>query len=371
MKRATKVLATILLLFISTTVSLEAAGIAYAYIVEGRFFYARSTPAAVPTWRSTIHPFWGHATVPDNDANKDVIYDDMAISHAPSFGQVVHPIERKKDEIIIGIFGGSVAASLGYWAEHNPRGFNDLIAAEFPGKTVRTINFAVVGQKQPSTANILTYFLALGQEFDLVINVDGFNDAVISASNAEKGIHYSWPAPAWARAINKIAEPDLSGIGAKCPIAACYAVAKIAAVTAGSLIRLFNVPSANMMLVPRNRGSENDIISYWLKASQLMEAMAKSQGIKYLHVLQPNQWFRRSAPYGGVKENHSYDFVPVFYPKMIEAAKASGENFFDATAALDAYGDEVYSDTCCHLTEEGREQVLKVLVPHAVDALQR
>jgi len=49
------------------------------------------------------------------------------------------------------------------------------------------------GFKQPQQLQVLTYFLSVGQEFDMVVNIDGFNDVVWALNNNASGLDISIP----------------------------------------------------------------------------------------------------------------------------------------------------------------------------------
>ena len=47
----------------------------------------------------------------------------------------------------------------------------------FSGKSFRFVRLAIDGNKQPQQLMTLNYLLTLGAEFDIVINLDGVNEA--------------------------------------------------------------------------------------------------------------------------------------------------------------------------------------------------
>lgn len=73
--------------------------------------------------------------------------------------------------MIVGLFGGSFS-KLCYFSL---KSVLDRHSATL-GKNFIVINFATDGYKQPQQLMILNYLLALGAEFDVVINLDGFNE---------------------------------------------------------------------------------------------------------------------------------------------------------------------------------------------------
>ena len=106
-----------------------------------------------------------------------------------------------------------------------------------------------------------------------------------------------------------------------------------------------------------------DIARNWARASLLMRTMLAAQGIAYVHVLQPNQYFT-SRPFGpeesSVAINTASPFKPGVeqgYPALLAEAAAQSlgprTGFFDATGIFDGEKAPVYVDNCCHYTRVG------------------
>lgn len=88
--------------------------------------------------------------------------------------------------MLVGIFGGSVARQccdqgaprLAALLEWSPR---------FAGREVVPLCLGHEGYKQPEQLLVLAYLLSLGQQFDLVINIDGFNEVALGTYNNDRG----------------------------------------------------------------------------------------------------------------------------------------------------------------------------------------
>ena len=89
-----------------------------------------------------------------------------------------YPYVPDKGEIVMGVFGGSVGSGFALSAQIS--GTFDKLGnlPEWRGKKVRVLNFALPGFKQPQQLMTLAYFLNMGQHFDIIVNIDGFNEAV-------------------------------------------------------------------------------------------------------------------------------------------------------------------------------------------------
>ena len=102
------------------------------------------------------------------------------------------PIVKRDREFIVGIFGGSV--SVFFCLAGADRLVADLQQHEFfKDRTIVPLCMAHEGYKQPQQLLVLSYFLSIGQTFDLVVNIDGFNEAALSPLNDQQGIDISMP----------------------------------------------------------------------------------------------------------------------------------------------------------------------------------
>jgi hypothetical protein len=100
-----------------------------------------------------------------------------------------------------------------------------------------------------------------------------------------------------------------------------------------------------------------------------MHRLVKGTGAIYIHILQPNQWYRPSFNYLPKKPDHQYGWViePVnkFYPlylKRAEKLRENGVNFLDATMAFKGKDrDIMFADDCCHYNFKGYEILFNIV----------
>jgi hypothetical protein len=112
-----------------------------------------------------------------------------------------------------------------------------------------------------------------------------------------------------------------------------------------------------------------DIADGWAAASLLMRDMLAARGVRYLHVLQPNQYFTRrvfSDQEARVARSDEQPFKPPVergYPALTRAAAAltGREEFLDGTTAFDGETAAVYEDDCCHYTDRGSEILAEMI----------
>ena len=110
------------------------------------------------------------------------------------------------DEVRVVVTGGSVALQL---FKEGGRRLREQLSRhpELAGREIRLVALTLGGFKQPQQLMSLTWFLALGAHFDVVINVDGFNEVVLPYSdNVPEGVH-----PAFPRSWQLYAQKSLDG----------------------------------------------------------------------------------------------------------------------------------------------------------------
>jgi len=388
----------------------EAAAVGVYFFQHRTFFYTadRVIPAALPeTGRGelsadVLHPYFGPIHRPGVRPETNNI----------GFGsKQAFPFTRTSDrQFLVGIFGGSVARAF------CDRGTPRLIAAlqrdqALAGREIVPLCFSHEGYKQPQQLIVLAYFLSLGQQFDLVINIDGFNEVALGSRNQERGRDISMPSPihvdpllnlidqatltparvrtlarvsVYKERLNRLTDRMRRNRIAAVHVALdryyVFTMNRYQAETAAFDALPLNPPVSSMLLLtPPVRKRDNpgivfeDIASGWTSASLLMHDLLASRGVPYLHVLQPNQYFTRrsfSAEEARVALNSSTPFKRAIeggYPVLERAAAAlSGkEQFLDGTSAFDREPAAVYEDDCCHYTDRGYEILAGLIAERA------
>jgi hypothetical protein len=128
-------------------------------------------PRGLDPFRSVVvevvHPYYGF--VPDPHAAKGWAFSDLGFLDYSGDGSLP---KRRPGRASVGIFGGSFA--VGMYASTHSRLSACLASAA--GAPAVVANFAQGGYKQPQQLLTLSYLYSIGAEFDLVINLDGFNE---------------------------------------------------------------------------------------------------------------------------------------------------------------------------------------------------
>jgi hypothetical protein len=162
-----------------------------------------------PNIVSEVHPYVGFVEKPRQESSFRRFADGrpMPVSR---FGYVddKEPIQtRRPDRIIIAILGGSVAC---HFAINGVAQLGEQLssAPEFAGKELVFVNLALSGYKQTQQLMTLAYLLLLGAQFDLAINIDGFNEvALYELENAGRHIFPAFPRSSQVRISS--ADPDV------------------------------------------------------------------------------------------------------------------------------------------------------------------
>jgi hypothetical protein len=384
----------------------EIAAVAFYYVQHGAFFYTvarESPPPLLETSRGelsadVLHPYFGpiHRPVVRPQTN------NVGFGSKQPF-----PYTRANDrQYLVGIFGGSVAQAF------CDRGTARLAAAlqrdaDLAKREIVPLCFSHEGYKQPQQLIVLAYFLSLGQQYDLVINIDGFNEVALGSRSAERGRDISMPSPihvdpllnlidqatltparvealarisVYKRRLNSLSERMHGSRVATVHFALdryyMFTMNRYQEQVDGYDALPPNPPASSVLvLTPPMKKRESatavyaDIASGWATGSLLMRDMLAARGTRYLHVLQPNQYFTRrvfSDEEARVARNDEQPFkqpVERGYPELTRAAAAFAgrEEFLDGTTAFDGEAAAVYEDDCCHYTDRGYEILAELI----------
>lgn len=342
-----------------------------------------------------IHPYVGNVLQPKDDGGELTIDGRYRITE---FGFVDDDLpihKRAADRLIVAIVGGSVARQMALnatqiLAEELSR------VPEFAGRTYKFVRIANSGYKQPQQLMTLNYLLMLGAEFDVVINLDGFNEAALPGiDNTPHGIFAAFPRD-WGKLVASNTSPEFTRMGGyvsylrtlqrdealraeafpwsysplfqlvwnyrqqQCDHAIHRQIVAMGRLTERETTYCASGP-------PQHFRSEQEMYSHfaeiWSRSSTLIREVCEARGIRYFHFLQPNQYVEGSKPIGteeamkAVQQNIDYAIaVRACFPLMKAEGShlaANGEAFFDLTDAFADHPEPIYVDTCCHITKSG------------------
>jgi len=398
-------------------IGLEALSLAFYFINQKQFFYTRTKAQEKvvedierigirldESIVERLHPLFGYVLKQGAFTNEKL---KLKVNKHGFFSLYEYPfVKSNKNQVIIGVFGGSVANNFAVDEYVTKRLSNKLKAyPEFANKEIIVLNFGNGGYKQPQQLLILNYFLALGQELNLVINIDGFNEVALSNLNNKAQVEIGMPSVQHIKPLTGLANNNLSPFAMSsivqinenkkqlkagidklqnCQLALCHAVTSLqvkqlvnnyqqAVVKYDSQVKQSKPDTANSSIVyiPKADSVFEDVAAFdkiasmWYESSIGMNQILSSRKIKYFHFIQPNQYYPtkraftakekeiaidNKSPYiEGVKKGY-----PVLLSKVDDLQKAR-VNVFNAVNILDNTKETVYKDACCHYNSVGEE----------------
>ncbi len=401
----------VVLLVAIAVVAIETISFLAAWSIEGRRFspsestgdrqkilrQARLAPEREPEGQmpeegissQVVHPFIGFVLDPDAGVRR---VDPEGFASLPG-----PPWSEDADEVRVAVFGGSVANGLA------SKGRRILIEAlgrvpEFDRRPIVVRNFALGGYKQPQQLMILTYMLSLGQRFDVVINIDGFNEVALPY-NARTSVFpfypTKWPSRVGAlndldsqRRVGEIAHlrqlrARRSGLCNVAPLRwspTCDLVwRRLDASLQREIFELQGELDEHLQSkrafrthgplshYPSDAELFVSLAEHWRTCSLLMHQLCSRNGIHYFHFLQPNQYDPGSKPMGDVErrraiaEHFNYYYPPAVrlgYPKLAAEGKrlvAEGVAFYDLRMIFADHPEPIYRDKCCHYNLRGNQ----------------
>lgn len=356
-----------------------------------------------------LHPFVGYVMDPTDHWSSD----DDGFSRLSA--QLGFPLNRRDvlqtrapDRIIVGIFGGSVAAILGGHA----RRLEALMAKapELAGREPRVVSLAMAGYKQPQQLHALTWLTALGGQLDVVVEVDGFNDVALGpGASLPTGTSPYFPR-GWRFRTDGL-DPDQRLAAGEVevlrrrrgrradafsgPVASRSRVAATVFVL-GDRPLLARISELEAALATSDAGAGSfqatgwipewsddaamidAMVDLWERSARQMAAVARASGARYLHFLQPNQYDPGSKTLSEeeqrkyVREDHPYRrYVELGYPRLRERSarlRDEGLAVFDTTRLFADDARTLYKDACCHYNREGFEILADRVVEEIVRA---
>jgi hypothetical protein len=338
-------------------------------------------PARYVVRKEVVHPYLGY------------VHDPTVEQSSPYGISDIPPIQtRAADRVIIGFFGGSFAEDIVY---HGADAMIEQLEPLFPGKQFVIVKAVMGGYKQPQQLMAFNYFTALGGEFDIVINLDGFNEIALPVAenipNTNPFFPRQWhqrmqmlPDSALLSTIGQIQFLDTvsqrwAAVFSRAPFR--YSVTMNVIWLSGEKL-LYNRALALRARLPALAPKSAEFASVgppssfkdqaemyeslgkmWAESSFQMHTLAAARGAKYFHFLQPNQYVRGTKPMTAeerrvaIREDHPYGrSVESGYPVLQRLGAdlvKRGVNFVDLTKVFSDKRDVLYRDNCCHVNFEG------------------
>jgi hypothetical protein len=333
--------------------------------------------------REIIHPYLGFAC-DFGDAQKNKETYGISFNGTPL-------LKKEPDRLNVVILGGSVAQSMG---DALKTAFTSLCRVP-----PNVITVAMGGYKQPQQLLALSFFLSLGAEYHLVINLDGYNEIVLPISdNYRVGVYPFYPRN-WnlrisrqpsknilavigkVRYLRDLKEDNLAGLNSSFfKGSAVFGIVKM--LQFKRLNREINRSNHQLLKLqqeevktfeetgPFSEYADIDQLyqeaaGVWVRSSILLDRLARENGAEYYHFLQPNQYVEGSKVLSPEEKQLAYrpelsftEPAIIGYPILIRQGQSllkTKVNFFDATRVFAPEKRTVYIDTCCHFNDLGKK----------------
>jgi hypothetical protein len=277
------------------------------------------------------------------------------------------------------------------------------------------VRLALSGHKQPQQLMSLAYLLAQGGELDVLVNIDGYNEAALTLSeNALAGVALSYPR-SWHHRLQDVVDPRVDSDS--------YELLRLR-VLRRRAARFFDrpvlrrSPTCNLAWYVYDRWIERSLtmlgdtvrahrnqqghgfakdgpreafqseeesarkaVEIWTEGSRQLHRLCQANGICYVHVLQPNQYLEGSKPLSP-EEQEKY-FAPEEDPSVAVAKAyplmrsdggslaAQGLAFHDATLLFAGIRETLYSDYFCHYNQRGNDLLAEAVAGWILGALRR
>ena len=318
------------------------------------------------------------------------------------------PPRREDGAVLIALLGGSVGLgvtpafrnALEAWFRDNDSALRPVV-----------LGLAYNGIRQPQQIMQIANFLALGGEFDIIVNLDGHNELFVSHTNYfDYGISPFFPLW-WQQLVTFTADDKLqiSRIAAARAQQERLLQAARAAPWRWSalygIISRYRLERSETRLLTLNRelvapaageynlerqGPQWDFqdqydlrltaLRVWYRSSVMLHDLSRTAGAEYYHFLQPNQYVPDSKPLTDEELAIAYDpergSVTTYnhaYPQLLrlgDELRRHGINYHDLTQIFADNRETLYNDDCCHLNERGYELLADNMVRRLAPALQ-
>lgn len=242
----------------------------------------------------------------------------------------------------------------------------------------------------------LAYLLSHEAPIDVVVNIDGFNEVALpQAENLPKGVNPFYPRAWYYRTLRLHDQVALRRIGRASVLqddrkrwATIFRDMSKFSITRNLVWRVYDkvlerrimdvsdqlrrsqpsIPNRFLTTGPDLEiGTEAElyqkIANHWRSCSLLMKALCDLQGIEYIHVLHPNQYFEigraltETEKQNAFREDQPYrPGVVKGYPRLLAekgALIAEGVDFHDLTMIYHDIPQPIYQDDCCHPNKLG------------------
>jgi hypothetical protein len=346
------------------------------YNRELTFIYERFTADENALMRGFVgHPNFGYVF------NKDVGINNFGFETPDDF-----PYVSKKDELVVGVFGGSVGQQFGQYLLKNVDGVTKMKVCG-GDKKIKIINFGIVTQRQPQAFQIFQFY---GDQLDMAIKLDGYNEMRYFPD-----LGFPREYPTWYGLFFLLTQEK------KDQLERIYSLHKLQhrIITLGedfnflkksemyfklnmSLLRSIQrfVRAAEVRLEELSVGpirpvyhfkNDESSLRVWKKYTILQSVVANQFKVPLISVIQPSQYIEGSKIFSkeekeiAIDSNIELQNLLRKHSNMLGSAipdlKKAGVNLLDFRRVFANVSEPVFKDKCCHLNEKGNEIMTKII----------
>ena len=327
------------------------------------------------------HPFFGFGV-------RQNFSLENSINNEPLFVNKVK-IEENSKYVNILILGGSVAKHLSInnsndifkyqntQIDHEEI-FEKTINSYFQTNKFKVYNASIDGGKQPQQLFKLYYLDLLDVKFDVIINLDGFNELALTLSeNYLINDHLIYP-----RNFSRLISTFNSSFD--CLDDLNNRVSRFSYLPITELYDLYKIRNCHFYLEgeSKNVGTRfSRITKYkkedfdkaitntkkiWKISSEKIQTFSNSKNIIYMHILQPNQYLKSSKIFTKKERNlmnyEKYGNIISKYYADLKFESLNVKNKADLRYMFLKNKNEVYRDYCCHLNNYGMHEISKEII---------
>jgi hypothetical protein len=348
-----------------------------------------NTPAL--SERFLPHPYVGYVHRPGERARTKSAALGWRYPHSPV-------LKRGPGLLNVLILGGSVAQQAQRFLAQELQ--QALRRRDVTGVKVALAAGALDGFHQPQQVTAAAYFLSLGAEYDVIVNLDGFSQLLAAISLPPKGSHpvfpNAWPELTsgfgegahagalrrilrWRRSLKRVlglaeAALPLRSAAAGCALLLAARICLLrlrrleATLRAGAEDARERDQTATPAWPDDDDSNCAEAVEVWQRGSLLLKGLAQASGADYLHVLQPSPY----APGGSKPLNEEeraamaderrriVTAVRDYYPRMAGRAPdlaRAGIAFVDGRAFFAGNEETLYKDSLGHFTRKGSQEL--------------
>ena len=356
------------------------------------------------THSETFHPYLGWVHNPDLVPNVDCCGLELKTNRYGLFDSSDGVHHKRPDRLIVAIAGGSVAWQMSCAGADVLRHKLQEIPA-YREREIIFVRLAQSGYKQPQALFALNYYLLLGGEFDIVMNLDGYNETALpTCENLIANVALDYPQGWHARTLD-IVDPrdadasfrvfEIRGLRQRLALASLESPFRV--FPSYQLIWYFRENRLRSQLIeieedlmargrerkrgflhagphPLAKNQEEAIVEsvrIWKQASLQMHRICEAHQILYVHAIQPNQYDPGSKPLSEYEKEKCYS-DSVEYGKIVKRAypllraeglalQTLGVRHVDLTQLFAQVTETLYVDPYCHVNQRGSELLAEAL----------